>query len=131
MLTQDDIKYAFKNALGMGGHFGSKSGYREKYPDRKPVFNAYVTAEKLDSDTGLKTRTKDIWWGDLELTDMNTLTKLFILSRELDIEIFIYRESTVLNQTMNGREFPYNDHCFAIRTFQNGDMYTPVIEDKY
>ena len=60
---------------------GSKSYYVEKYPDRKPIFNANIIS---------KTENQKIWYGDVDLVSDDA--KLKRLVEEIG-EFAIVRES--------------------------------------
>jgi hypothetical protein len=59
---------------------GSKSGYKEKYPDNKVVFNANIVTESRGK----------IWFGDLDLT-LDT-AQLMNVARELKEPLYVLRE---------------------------------------
>lgn len=59
---------------------GSKSGYREKYPDHLVVFNANIVTESRGK----------VWYGDLDLT-LDT-PKLVEVSKELGEPMYVLRE---------------------------------------
>lgn len=85
-------------------HFGSKSAYRTQYPDRNPVFNAHVLWQDHSGFLQL------VHICDLELTEIKpVLLDLFqdLQTAKLPSSLYIYRESTVHNETFNGRPFPY------------------------
>jgi hypothetical protein len=76
------MKDIFKNYDFYFGRMisGSKSGYREKYPDNEIYFNAniFVLGEGK------------VWWGDLDLTlDEKNLK---CVARDLGKDLFILRE---------------------------------------
>lgn len=87
---------------GFGGHFGSKSGYRESNPKADPIFNAYILAK---DDYGLLQKLQPT--GDIEITSEKDLEKLKQVSIETKSDLFVYHESTVHNVTFNGGVFPY------------------------
>lgn len=73
--------------LGKLPHFrgymlsGSKSIYRDKFPDHTIYFNACIFNEELEQ----------IWWGDIDYTlDKN---KLHEVANEFNITFYITRES--------------------------------------
>jgi len=71
----------YKYKLAMGRMIsGSKSGYREKYPDHKVVFNANIVT---------KSRGK-IWHGDLDLD--NDRENLKLVSAELKEPLYVLYE---------------------------------------
>jgi len=59
---------------------GSKSGYRDKYPDHKVVFNANIVTESRGK----------VWYGDLDLT-LDT-PQLMNISRELKEPLYVLYE---------------------------------------
>lgn len=67
--------------LGLPGRMisGSKSGYRQRFPQNLVIFNA-----------NLCTESEKIWWGDLDLTF--DAEKLEILSNSLDKKLFVLYE---------------------------------------
>lgn len=80
----------------------SKSTYNKVNPENNILWNAYV----LTKDTyGLLQLT--FVNGDVELNDNDTIQKLKNICSELKQDIYLYRESTVHNETFNGRIFPY------------------------
>jgi hypothetical protein len=70
-----------KGILGRAGCMisGSKSGYRESYPENLAVFNANVCVES-----------GKIWYGDLDLT--TTRESLKLLAMQLETEIYVLHE---------------------------------------
>lgn len=91
--------------------FGSKSGYRREFPDRRPIFNAYLLMQDRD---GLL---HPVWLGDLELTVCEPL--LVVLALEAKTSVYVYREGTVLNSTFNGGPFPYER--WTVRVTKQGN----------
>lgn len=81
-MSDGDIYALFsKHGFVMGRMIsGSKSGYRERYPNNNVVFNANIVA---------KSRGK-VWYGDLDLTlDTENLTWV---AKELGEPLYILRE---------------------------------------
>ena len=110
-----DKMFHAREILGSGRMIThSKSDYYEKNPDCNPIFNAYLLAE---NDSG---ELDQIWNGDIESTDTTDLGKLKILARTIKSNLYLYRESTVHNQTFNGREFPYKNPALIIT--KNGEV---------
>lgn len=105
-------EYTAKNILGFSPCLGSKSAYRENYPEKDPIFNATIMAQ--DSNGELY----KIWYGDIELTNNETLDKLKLLSELLNSDLYLYRESTINNETFNGRRFPYEHYSARVDKYQ-------------
>lgn len=60
---------------------GSKSGYHEKYPGHKVVFNANIVTESRGK----------VWYGDLDLT--LDVTQLMNIAKELKEPLYILYEN--------------------------------------
>jgi hypothetical protein len=67
--------------LGYSGRMvsGSKSGYRKEKPNNFVIFNS-----------NLCTKSKKIWYGDLDLTE--DYAKLVFLAKELDQDLYVLLE---------------------------------------
>jgi len=105
---KENHSYLAQQTLGFSPCLGSKSGYQELYPEKEPIFNAIIMAQDAGGEL------YKIWYGDLELTDGITKEKLILLSGQLDSNLYLYRSSTVNNETFNGRMFPYKDFVVTV-----------------
>ena len=59
---------------------GSKSLYRDKYPNHKVFFNANIVVPKYGK----------IWWGDLDVT--RDFKPLLEVSKEIELPLYVLRE---------------------------------------
>ncbi len=109
---------------GFGGHFGSKSGYRDENPSSDPIFNSYL----LTADQ--KGLLQVVYGsGDIELTSEKQMTALKEICQELRQDLYIYHESTVHNQTFNGRVFPYERYRVKV-SFRGSEEPTVEIKER-
>jgi hypothetical protein len=85
---------------------GSKSGYRNRFPDNRPVFNANVCVES-----------GKIWYGDLDLTLDGE--KLQQLADELDEKVYVLYE---MDARFENEESPLLDRAI--------EKYDPKKDEK-
>lgn len=72
---------AITSRLGFQGRMisGSKSGYRDMYPDREPIFNANIITSE-----------GKVWHGDLDLvSDKDTLQSI---ANSIEENVYVLRE---------------------------------------
>lgn len=110
---------------GFGGHFGSKSGYREAHPKADPIFNSYILAQ---DDYGLLQRLQPT--GDIEVTSEKDLEKLKKVAIETKSDLYVYHESTVHNVTFNGGVFPYERWRIKVSYSRVDNSAEVVIKDR-
>lgn len=96
----EDKKY-HANTILKNAYFGSKSEFRMAHPDLHPMFNTYLLAQ---NDNG---ELEKIWYGDIEMSIHSGMLK--ILAKTINSDLYLYKESTVNNQVINGRRFPYEN----------------------
>ena len=85
--------------------FGSKSSYSYAHPNDIVIFNSYVLFK--DEDGMLQ---KVSSFGDLNLSQEETINKIKKLCLVCECSLRIYRESTVHNEVFNGNIFPYEEY---------------------
>jgi len=83
--------------------FGSKSDYRSRHPHDLIIFNSYVLTKDED---GLLQKVQS--FGDLNLSNPETIETIKKICLECECNLRIYKESTVHNETFNGYIFPYD-----------------------
>lgn len=99
-----------KEELGYGMLSHSKSAYREANPGADPAFNAYILWQDERGYLLL------VHVADLELTDVERILKVSrkLKSESVPSNLYVYRESTVHNETFNGNPFPYTCWSLAV-----------------
>lgn len=109
--------------VGVGRYFGSKSGYRDQNPKADPIFNSYL----LTADNrGLLQVVSGS--GDIEITSEAQMNALKLVCEALRQDLFIYHESTVHNETFNGRIFPYES--WRVKVSYNYDGPTIEVRER-
>lgn len=106
--ANETLRSDLQKILGAFPLFGSKSEYRQRYPKRNPIFNCYLLIRDSRGEFF------SAWNGDVELTAVGLDQNLLMFANKHNVEVFLYRESTVNNEVFNGRDFPLNQYTFAI-----------------
>ncbi len=96
-MNEKYLKIFANHDLWFGKHFGSKSGYRKRYPDHLVVFNARVylksVYEKL-KDTKIRDffagQEDEIWYGDIDFN--NDIYSLYLIHMEIEEGLVITNE---------------------------------------
>ena len=116
-MNLDEIYRVLSDTLGINGRMlsGSKSGYRDRFPDHIAVFNANVVV-KLDGEF------EKIWYGDVDITlDENALKSVAL---DADCELYVLRE-------MDGR-FEFEDVPKIDKyVFMTDGIESIIPEDEY
>jgi hypothetical protein len=83
------LKSLIREKVGYDGNMiaGSKSGYRNAYPNNFALFNANICIleKKLFKSNGVK-----VWWGDIDITKSRNALREIAL--ELDVDIYVLSE---------------------------------------
>lgn len=110
-----DVERAKMSANSLVGCFlGSKSAARQTFPDKDLIFNAQIWAKDDDGSGEIRR----IHCGDLIVEDHKE--KLEALATQLNTELYVYRESTINNEVINGRMFPYERYSYVVEKISRG-----------
>lgn len=103
--------------LGIKGRMisGSKSGYRRRFPDNFPVFNANICTKESGK----------IWYGDLDIvTDFDVLVKC---AKEVKEDLYILSE---MDARFENEKSPLMDGYYAIFAL-DGNVELNPLNEKY
>lgn len=85
-MNLDEVYNIISKTLGINGRMisGSKSGYRNRYPNHVAIFNANIIAKMPDGSI------EKLWYGDLDITLDENAIKSAALDGEC--ELYVLRE---------------------------------------